>query len=257
MKKTLFLLGILSSYLVSCGNPEEEKETEKIEVAAEIPEEDTFDYDTLQGMYIGDFAGSDIRIILNYVSSKNAIGYNIHKGLQRNINGKVSRSGDSVTMILQEPGDNEYDGTFSLLFIGNDLHPTGIWESFSGKISKKKFKLDKIVFREAKNEDDINDSNFASYFNYLADTVGHYEFHNDGLCLYIYYPNPDYENHLDQLVEIQGTWSLKGRNVTVDWQPNAVFPDRKSLFTVTRSEYGEFTLESENGEELYNYYYGP
>lgn len=256
MKKILLLSGILAFYLVSCGKAESETEQEKLELTPEIPAEDTFDYDTLHGTYVGDFAGSDIRIILNYISSKNAIGYNIHKGLQRNIMGKVTRSGDSVTVILEEPGDNEYDGKFTLLFIGNDLHPTGTWESFSGKISKKKLKLNKIVFKEAKDEDDINEGNLSTYFNYVSDTVGHYEFHDDGLCLYIYYPNPDYENHLDQLIEIQGTWSLKGRTIRVDWQPNAVFPDRKSELTVTRTEYGELTLITD-GQELYNNHYGP
>lgn len=256
MKKIFAFFILLTTILVSCGDGETEKEIEKVEIAPEIPDEDTFDYDTLHGMYIGDFAGSDIRIILNYVSSNNAIGYNIHKGLQRNISGKVSRSGDSVTMILQEPGDNEYDGKFTLLFVGNDLQPTGTWESFSEKIATKKFKLRKVVFKEAKNEDDINESNFSSYFNYLGDTLGHYEFHSDGLCLYKYYPDPDYENHLDQIVEIQGTWSLKGRKVSVDWQPNAVFPERKSELNIVRSEWGDFTLET-NGLELYNYYYGP
>lgn len=256
MKKILLLAGILSFYLVSCGSDEAKTETEKVEIAPVIPDEDTFDYDTLQGMYIGDFAGSDIRIILNYVSSKNAVGYNIHKGLQRNINGKVSRSGDSVTIVLEEPGDNEYDGKFTLLFIGNDLHPSGQWESFSGKISKKKLKLDKFVVKEARNEKDINTGNFHNYFNYLGDELGHYEFREDGLCLYIYYPNQDDENHLDQLVEIQGTWSLNGQDVTVDWQPNARFPERRTEFKVVRSEYEEFTLETD-GQWLYNYYYGP
>ena len=79
------LFGFLIVTLMSCEDKtiiQEEIKINKIE--AEIPQEDNFHYDTLQGMYIGDFGGSDIRLIINYVSNKNAIGYNIHKGLQRN-----------------------------------------------------------------------------------------------------------------------------------------------------------------------------
>jgi hypothetical protein len=41
---------------------QEEIKINKVE--AEIPKEDNFDYDTLQGMYIGDFGSSDIRLII-------------------------------------------------------------------------------------------------------------------------------------------------------------------------------------------------
>lgn len=242
--------------LLSCGESESEAVTNIEKIEASIPEEDLFDYDTLQGMYIGDFGGSDIRIILNYVSSKNAIGYNIHRGLQRNIIGKVSRSGDSVTLILQEPGDNEFDGVFTVLLTGDKSKLTGYWESNSGKIPKRSFKLKKVVFVEAENEEDINMSNFADYFAYLSDTIGHYSFKDDGLCIFEYYPVTDYENNVEQMVEVRGSWSLKDNIVQVNWQPSKVFPNRQSEFTIFRSEWGDFTLKL-GDQELYNYRYGP
>ncbi|OFZ52785.1 MAG: hypothetical protein A3D92_21560 [Bacteroidetes bacterium RIFCSPHIGHO2_02_FULL_44_7] len=252
----LLLSILLIFFLLSCGDSENEVVTNIDKIEASIPEEDPFDYDTLQGMYIGDFGGSDIRVILNYVSSKNAIGYNIHKGLQRNITGKVTRSGDSIQLVLQEPGDNEFDGVFTLLFTGDKSKLTGFWESNSGKIPKRSFKLKKVIYVEAKDEKDINMSNFADYYSYLSDTIGHYSFKDDGLCLFEYYPVTDYENYVEQLVEVRGSWSLKGQVVTVNWQPNKIFPSRKSEFTIFRSEWGDFTLKS-GDEELYNYRYGP
>ena len=95
MKRIIYSCLILL-LIASCKEKEAPKEVLTINnIPAEIPETDKFDYDTLKGMYTGDFGGSDIRIILNYVSQNNAIGYNIHKGLQRNLSGNVSRSGDS------------------------------------------------------------------------------------------------------------------------------------------------------------------
>lgn len=256
MKKTLyFVFGIL--LLASCNMEKVEDNNEPIVVASEIPEEDTFPYDSLTGMYIGDFAGSDIRLILNYVSSKNAIGYDIHKGLQRNIMGKVHRSGDSIMLTLNEPGDNEYDGIFTLNFIGYSDEVSGEWASNSGKIRPVNFELKKVRVRKPKNENDITLSNLSEHFGYLGDTLdGHYQFKRDGLCIYEYYPDQDNEERVEQIVTIQGSWSLNGKKVIVEWQPNTRFPDRRSEFDIVKTEWEEITLRTE-GSDLYNYYYGP
>ncbi len=256
MHRILLASGLLIYIFSGCSEESAQPDTLVEKVPAVIPEEDLFDYDTLQGMYIGDFAGSDIRIILNYVSMKNAIGYNIHKGLLRNLTGKVSRSGDSVTIILNEPGDNEFDGVFTLNFVGDDHKPTGTWESNSGKIPKRNFELKKMIRKEAKDENDINLSNFADHFGYLSDTIGDYQFKDDGLCIFEYYPKHDYEGRVEQLVEVRGSWSLDGKTVTVEWQPSKAFPDRKSVFTIFRTEWDELTLKN-GDQELYNHYYGP
>lgn len=243
--------------LFSCSDNENNNEPIIEKIAADIPEEDIFPYDSLAGMYIGDFAGSDIRLILNYVSSKNAIGYDIHKGLQRNIMGKVQRSGDSVTVTLNEPGDNQYDGTFTLHFIGYDDEVSGEWVSNSGKIRPVSFDLKKMRIRQPKDENDITLSNLSEHFGYLGDTLdGHYQFKNDGLCIYEYYPNQDNEDRIEQMITIHGSWSLDGKKVIVEWQPNSRFPERRSEFDIVKTEWEEITLSTE-GQNLYNYYYGP
>lgn len=254
-KAIYFILGMI--VIASCSAEKTEETSDTITVATEIPEEDTFPYDSLTGMYMGDFAGSDIRLILNYVSSKNAIGYDIHKGLQRNVMGKVIRSGDSITVTLNEPGDNEYDGTFTLHFIGYNDEVAGEWVSNSGKIRPVSFELKKVRARQSKNEDDITVGNLSDHFGYLGDTLdGHYLFKNDGLVVYEYYPDQDNEDRVEQMVSIQGSWSLNGKKVIVEWQPNNRFPDRRSEFEIVKTEWEEITLKTE-GQNLYNYYYGP
>jgi hypothetical protein len=266
MSTRLLYFGLLLPLFFSCS--EEPVVTDEIivnQVEAVIPEEDTFDYDTLKGMYIGDFGGSDIRLILNYVSQKKAIGYDIHKGLQRNLNGNVTRSGDSVYIVLNEPGDNEFDGVFTLSFVGNGFTPTGVWESNSGKIPKQNFKLSKMIKPDLKDDDEINFANFADHFGYLSDSIGDYQFKDDGLCIFEYYPksvkddnegNEYTEARVEQLIEVRGTWSLNDKEVTIDWQPNKVFQGRKMILEIVETEWGEITLEGDN-HEFYNHYYGP
>jgi len=251
--KNLFGFVILSLSLIACSDTEPAKENITINrVAAEIPPIDKYDYDTLSGMYIGDFGGSDIRIIVNYVSSSNVIGYNIHKGLQRNLMGKVSREGDSVTFILNEPGDHKYDGVFTLLFTGDNNNPTAKWVANDESIPSKKIKLQKMIAPEG-DDDNVNFSNFTEYFGYVYDSLGNYTFKKDGFCMYEYYPKTDDVNHIKQLVEVKGSWSIKDSTVKIDWQPNKMFPRETMIFTVKKDEYSPY-LKGEK-RELHNYWW--
>ena len=254
--KYLFFIPV-TLLIVACGSESAPvKENTKIEfVENEIPPVDEYNYDTLKGMYIGDFGGSEIRIILNYVSGTNVIGYNIHKGLQRNINGKLTRSSDSIIMMLPEPGDHKFDGVFELTFLGIDKNPRANWTSNSGKIPAKNFNLKKL---EAPKDmkDGINISNFADYYGYIYDSLGSYTFEADGFCLYEYYPKTDETNRVEQLKEVKGTWSLTGITVTIDWQENGVFPEPKMVYEIVKGEYEEYILKGKSkGQELYQYYY--
>lgn len=239
----------------SCGSEpvDAEQKTEIEYIENEIPPVDDFQYDTLKGMYTGDFGGSEIRIILNYVSGTNVIGYNIHKGLQRNINGKLRKSGDSIIMSLPEPGDHKFDGVFELTFLGIDKKPRANWTSNSGKIPAKNFNLKKLETPKD-SKDGINMSNFTDYFSYVYDTLGNYRFEQDGFVLYEYYPKTDEINRVEQLKEVKGMWSLTGNSVTIDWQKNSVFPEPKMTYEIVKSEYEEHMLKGKD-RNLYYYYY--
>lgn len=249
---------ILSITLISCSETVEVKNEVTIEkIEPTIPPEDNYDYDTLQGMYIGGFGGSDIRIILNYISKKNAIGYNIHKGLQRNITGKVTRSGDSVQLVMTEPGDNEFDGVFTINFIGNDDAPYGTWESNSGEIPKQEFKLKKVIQPDEDDFEEVTITNFSRIFNLVRDTIGNYSFNNDGLVILEYYEGEyNYEDleSLDQMKQLKGSWSLKGTHVTINWEPNKIFPNNKLELDIVEHEYGGFSLEGEGDHNLWSMY---
>jgi len=246
---------LLFSLLVACGKNKsnEGSKIELVKVPAFIPEEDAFDYDTLRGMYEGDFGKSPIRIFINYISGSNAIGYNIHKGLQRNLNGKVSRHGDTTIVELSEPGDHEYDGKFLLTFIGMDKEPTGTWEHNEGWVPSKKFVLKKYEPKEAK-DDEIISSNFSNYFDLVFDSLGTYYFEEDGLVRYEYYPVKNNNSRVEQLIEVTGSWYLKDSTLKVEWQKNNRFAKPTTQYTVTHNEWGGPMLRGE-GMELYPMYW--
>lgn len=235
--KLHFLVAIsLTALLFSCKQEPIVNNVVEIEqVETDIPDADLFNYDTLKGVYTGDFGNGDIRIILNYVSQKKAVGYNIHKGLQRNISGSVERNGDSILVKLAEPGDHEYDGVFEVLFMGADEHPKGSWQSNDASIPQKRFALNKIVHDDSYKE--LTNSNFTNYFGYAYDSKGNYRFEEDGFVLFSYYPQED-ENRVDQIAEIKGTWHLLSSQLIIDWEANNVFPERKMSYEVRfNSEY--------------------
>ncbi len=233
----LTLIGLI---IVSCSAKQEVQEVIKKElIPADIPELDDFEYDTLSGLYKGDFGGSEIRIILNYVSGSNAIGYNIHKGLQRNLNGSVERNGDTIHMQLSEPGDHEFDGVFELTFNGIDDHPTGSWVPINSvSLQKKSFELERVVRKELK-EDVFSLSEFILW-DIFYDSIGSYNFEEDGLCTFEYYPSDIDEKGLNQKVEINGSWSIiDEKSLKIEWQPNKIFRNRELVLNYERGEYDE------------------
>ena len=262
---SILTLSVVPSLLLfSCGEKEppvnEVVEVENMD--PEMPELDDFDYDALRGMYVGDFGGSDIRIIINYISATNAIGYNIHRGLQRNISGKVSRSGDSIMVHLAEPGDHKFDGVFELLFLGIDPDPGGLWVSNNGKIPQKKFSLTKMNttekgYIEDFENTDVTTENLHTFFGESSDTLGDYNFKSDGLVIFSYYPGGyDWdreERSAQQMEQIQGTWSLNEKLLTIDWAENNVFPTRKMSYQVRKEDW-DIELYRE-GNSIYMHMY--
>jgi len=225
-------------------------------IPAEIPELDKFPYDSLPGLYYGDFGGSPIRISLNYVSSSNAIGYNLHKGLQRNISGSVLRNGDSIRLVLSEPGDNKYDGVFTIDFIGeNDKTPKGKWVANNSHISEKEFSLKKIEHKTSESYDEVTITNFARIFRDMSDSIGQYHFSDDGFVSLKYYPGGEADWDNQQYKELQGAWDLNGEQVIINWEPNDIFEGNKLVLTIDAQEHGEFSLLGEGDHVLWMMWY--
>jgi len=255
MKTILYLLFVVCVG-VACSEKNELAENDNTPFASIDSAEvyPAFDWDTLKGIYIGDFAGSEIRIKITYVSNKNVVGYNIHKGLLRNISGKVSETQDSVILYMDEPGDNQFDGTFQILIDRQNLNVNGTWVPFNKKLSKKAFTLKKLIPEDYNDNAVISNANFANYFSYVGDSLGDFYFSDDGFVVYSYYPRLDEIHRNEQLESVKGSWSVKGKDVIINWQENPVFPAKMSTFKIGKEEYYR-TLKGE-GRELTDMYGG-
>ncbi|AEA42064.1 hypothetical protein [Fluviicola taffensis] len=262
MKTTFALFIGISSLLlaVSCSSETETKTTSTVEknAADSLKVEEWFpetNFDTLRGMYTGDFGDGFINIVLTYVNDKKAIGYNIHKGLQRNISGSVVQKKEAFELTLNEPGDNQYDGIFVLTISKKDGSVNASWTANNPKISSKKFKLKKQQI--TKNDDsksiyeggEFSENSFMEFFSYANLGVGNVEFKENGIVRFSYYPEGQ-EN--EQLEIINGSWKFTDKKtLVIEWSKNALFKERSMKFKLKQDEDNIPSFEGPNELIIY------
>lgn len=253
----ILLFTFLFSSLISCKSKESKRDKSHYTTSEEyLSSLGNFNMDTLKGIYTGDFAGSDIRLVIKYISNKHAVGYDVHNGLQRNLSGTVAIKENTIELVLSEPGDNEFDGVFYLNINKENFEAEGYWQSTSGKISKKHFVLHHLnIFDQETVDEDGNiravtltSGNFSDYFYHVTDSIGELEFSNDGICIYKYYPHEDEFERKEQLISFKGSWTLKDNTVVIVWQKNNVFPNKKSTFKINRDKDTDIHESSLTGE---------
>ena len=185
----------------------------------------SFNTEKLTGVYTGSFDDSPISLSINYVSGKNVSGYNVHKGLKRNMKGTIEAFGTRFKLLLDEPGDNQYDGHFELFVDTTSFSGKGTWEPKNDKAaSKKTFSFTKD---KAENE---------GLVNIWVDSLGRYlELKQDGGAKFSYYRGKGTAQ--EQLDEFTGNWQQKKDSVVLFWQKNVVFPSRRSAFFIRREKY--------------------
>ncbi len=222
---------------VKTASTEKEIAVDTVEVEEWFPETN---FDTLRGMYTGDFGDGFINVILTYVNDKKAIGYNIHKGLQRNISGSVVQKKDQFELTLNEPGDNPYDGVFILILSKKDGSIHASWKANDPKIPAKTFKLKKQAIKQSddsKYEFDgskITEDNFMELFSYANLSDGHVEFKENGIIRFTYYPEGQ-ENEQQEI--IKGSWKFTDKKtMVIDWAKNTHFKQRIMKFKLTQNE---------------------
>lgn len=200
----------------------------------------------LLGLYIGDFGESSLRIEITYLNQHKVVGYNLLKGLQRNLSGDVFYSDSLFTLTLNEPGDHEYDGKFVLYIDQSNCSVSGEWHSNSGKISAKKFNLEKIELN-SDYDAPISKENLSSRFYFLSNQLGHdIQFFSNGKVTYTYYINfEESENNEAKPESFNGNWSLSDDKIVVEFEKNIVFKEKKVYFKMIQEE-------GDPGELLYD-----
>jgi hypothetical protein len=266
MKTTFALfIGITGLLLTtSCSSDPEIKATATGEksISDSVEREEWFpktDFDTLRGMYTGDFGDGFINVILTYVNDKKAIGYNVHKGLQRNISGSVVQKKEGFELTLNEPGDNKFDGVFVLNISKKDGSIDATWTANDPKISTKKFKLKKQSIKQGSdskyefNGEEITQDNFMELFSYANLDIGHVEFKENGIILFTYYP----EGQVNEQQEIiKGSWKFTDKkNMVIQWSKNKVFKQQNMKFKLTQDEDHMPTFEGPDELSIYPDFY--
>lgn len=259
------LIGITGLLLSTSCSPDTEvktPETAKKNTADSVEVEEWFpktDFDTLRGMYTGDFGDGFINVILTYVNDKKAIGYNIHKGLQRNINGSVVQKTDHFELTLNEPGDNPYDGIFVLIISKKDGSVNATWTANNPKIPSKKFKLKKQAIRQGSDSKsiyeggEVTQDNFTEIFSYANLGNGHVEFKENGIVRFTYYPE-EQENEQQEI--IKGSWKFTGpKTMVIEWAKNNLFKERSMKFKLIQDEDGMPSFEGPDELSIYPDYY--
>jgi hypothetical protein len=183
------------------------------------------DYNThqLQGLYTGQFDGSPISISINYVSGKNVSGYDVHKGLKRNLRGKLEPMGSRFKLMLDEPGDNRYDGHFELFIDTASYTGQGTWAPRNDSTLEKK------TFALTRQKTDDGNELVSSWSDTLNRTI---DIRADGSAMLSYYVAKGTPQ--EQMEKVSGNWQQKRDSLLLFWQPNTIFPNRRTALHVVR-----------------------
>lgn len=175
--KTLIASALLTTTLFSCGNetstpapaPESAATTNTDAPQANAeknnndnPKDDSPHtsspvnprYKYLLGSWKGNLRDKKLTVVIENIQGNIATGYNIAGSNRRPISGTIMEDDRNLEMecaiyklILKEPGDDKWDGFFTLYFYNcpewdenhenewNSYHADGEWRAFSGKLS--------------------------------------------------------------------------------------------------------------------------
>jgi len=184
MKKNFRALILVSSLglFTACGSEpaepasNEKAETTKVEEsssseqvkkeeapAPETPKKMKAEHQYILGKWQGSLRDKKLTIVIESIQGADVIGYNIAGSNKRPLQGKImadDREGDGECMgemsaykvVLNEPGDDKWDGTFTLYFgdcpeyddqmekiLSHSYTVYGSWKAFSGKLSGNVF----------------------------------------------------------------------------------------------------------------------
>lgn len=173
-----------------------------------------YDYTKLEGVYTGGFDGSDIHVSLRHVNGRRAVGYSMYKGVRRNFSGIMQAGGLGFRFRVSEPGNNPYDGVFNFELDTTKFTISGTWTpNDEAKLSTKTYELTRIW-------DSID-----QFTPPVDDSAGAFTFENDGTCLY-----ETYQDSLHSAPQVvHGNWKKDGDDLLIFWEPNSIFPDKRSV----------------------------
>ena len=99
------------------------------------------------GHWVGSFGKNKINISITKIDGENAEGFSVCAGNFRKIEGTVVPEDNGYTFVMNEPGNDQYDGAFDFA-VAKDLSGlTGSWKTFKKeRNTPKNYSLSKKEF---------------------------------------------------------------------------------------------------------------
>lgn len=97
----------------------------------------------------GYYWGRENKITISFEQIQGEVvkGHSIVAGNTRPFTGTIKKSGEDFSITLDEPGDDKYDGKFTIQLKKNAKELQGTWKAFKAiQINKRKFVLTKKIF---------------------------------------------------------------------------------------------------------------
>jgi hypothetical protein len=103
----------------------------------------------LVGTYLGTIGPRDFKLFIDKVSGEDVEGYDVAGTNRRHVRGRVASKRIEATdlggyrtvfeIILNEPGDDKWDGEFRIHLLISDIgrHGIGTWRAFNGKLERE------------------------------------------------------------------------------------------------------------------------
>ncbi|HAA01483.1 MAG TPA: hypothetical protein PK637_00260 [Flavobacteriales bacterium] len=243
----LISLGLLM--ITSCGTSSE-KSDQVNDNSTTTSNAKKYDTRQLEGMYMGQFGKATLMLQINYVKGKNASGFNILRGNRRNIKGTVENKGDRYFFILDEPGNDKYDGKFEFEIDTTQYNLVGKWIPNDPKSAQlREFTLKRVEQKDA-------DPNIVGDWQAgLWSVHGIMTFKKDGTLVFDGY-NYNEESSESENVRVNGTWLEDGEIIRLEIGKHPLL--KKQLIELKKASeegFGDmFLLKS--GEDVTLYPYG-
>lgn len=155
MKKLLFL-NLLSLALFSCTNTDNKTTTAQTDSSTAVIADET--HKDLYGMWVGDFSPEEVKdnaenvqtnkitLVIKSISNEDVLGQSVVAGNSRALSGKMTSLNNKLSFVLDEPGDDQFDGRFEFELKGDTL--IGFWTAYKNTldVTKRSFKLLKKSF---------------------------------------------------------------------------------------------------------------
>lgn len=189
MKKLLLVL--IAIFLFSC----KKEKASNTPITNNNQEIETDSNPSFYGNWVGDFVATEhdttnefvevnkINLLIKKIENNRVLGKSIVAGNSSTVSGTLSEEQDEFQFILNEPGDDKYDGKFDFTIKGDTLK--GIWTSFNKNlhVTQRSFSLTKKDFIYNPKLMLPNEGDYTDYFSQKIDSTS---FEYDGKTEYEY-----------------------------------------------------------------------